>query len=91
MRLIIGMLFCAFAWSTDAATDTKCYVELFNRMRLIMQTPVQEGVDPVEVFKKRGVEIAGSISMVKEVMECRPLDEPFSSLQARQQEETQLR
>lgn len=88
IALLMGLL---SAISAHALEDRKCYVELENRATVILQGTVADGQKPEVVFQKKGFEIDGQLFMVNRVLECQPIDQPFSLEAAQMKEKTQPR
>ncbi|MBR7629189.1 TapY2 family type IVa secretion system protein [Aeromonas popoffii] len=92
MNAVYGLFVLHLSFSVMAA-DIKCYVELDNGKKVVLQSPVK-GSNQSEIylnFKKKGFEYNGKISKVKEVLECVAVSSPFSLDAALHQEKIQPR
>ena len=92
MNAVYGLFVLHLSFSVMAA-DIKCYVELDNGKKVVLQSPVK-GSNQSEIylnFKKKGFEMDGQLLMVRRVVECQPTEQPFSQEAARQQEASQPR
>lgn len=92
MNALYGLLLLLLSFSV-MATDIKCYVELDNGQKVVLQSSV-EGSNQSEIYKhfqKKGFEHNGQISKVKEILECVAVSSPFSLDAALHQEKIQPR
>ncbi|MFB2862810.1 type IVa secretion system protein TapY2 [Aeromonas sp. MdU4] len=86
MLLTLLGMGCAYA-----AVDRKCYVELENGVNVVLQGAIPDNQKPEIVFKEKGFEVDGQVLMVSKVLECQPVDRPFTLESARKQEKEQPR
>ena len=91
MRVIALLLALLGATSAQAVVDRKCYVELENGSNVILQGTVPDSQKPEIAFKEKGFEMDGQLLMVRKVVECQSIDQPFNLEAARKQEEQQPR
>ncbi|MFB2857526.1 type IVa secretion system protein TapY2 [Aeromonas allosaccharophila] len=91
MKVIVLLMGLVGTISAYALEDKKCYVELENGAYVILQGTIADNQRPEVVFKKKGFEMDGQLSMVRRVLECQPRDQPFNLATARKQETLQPR
>lgn len=92
MRGAMAIALWGLATTLQAAVqDVKCYVQLQDGQKVVLQGTVPQGSDPVAQFMRRGREMNGQIVKVREVIECRPSGLPFEHPAAREQEQRQPR
>ncbi|MFM5278516.1 TapY2 family type IVa secretion system protein [Aeromonas caviae] len=94
LKGVFGLSLLLLAGSVLAVEDMKCYVELADGSRVVLQGPVANGGDTKAVqekFKQKGYEIDGAIQPVLNLLECQRLGDQFQSLEARKQDERQPR
>lgn len=89
--MAIALLGVASTMTQAALQDVKCYVQLQDGQKVVLQGTVPQGSDPAVQFMRRGLEVNGQIVNVREVIECRPSGLPFEHPAAREQEQRQPR
>ncbi|WP_033135496.1 type IVa secretion system protein TapY2 [Aeromonas finlandensis] len=91
MKVILLLTGLLGAISAHALEDRKCYVELENGEHVILQGTITDSQKPEVIFKKKGFEMDGQLSMVRRVLECQPSAQPFNLVAAQKQESQQPR
>lgn len=91
MRVNMLLLTLLGVSCAHAAVDRKCYVELENGANVVLQGAIADNKKPEIAFKEKGFEINGQLLMVRKVLECQPVDRPFTLEPARKQEKEQPR
>lgn len=94
MKFIYSFSMLFFLLSSVAvAADIKCYVELANGQKVILQTSLSDNSqDSIHrAFTKKGFEYQGRVSKVKNIIECADLNREFNLELAKKQELSQPR